>query len=81
MVNGINEKKLQKYGNVKLFYFWGARIKDMNHHLMPIITKRSDYLILQVGTIDTTSNTSREIIENQVLKSIEILTAFANSNN
>ena len=26
MVNGINEKKLQKHGNVKVFYFSGARI-------------------------------------------------------
>ena len=81
MVNGIDEKKLQKHGNVKVFYFSGARINDMNHHLMPIIAKRSDYLILQVGTIDATTNTSRKIIENQALKLIEILTAFANSNN
>ena len=33
MVNGIDEKKLQKPGNVKVFYFSGARINDMNHHL------------------------------------------------
>ena len=26
MVNGIDEKKLQKHGNVKVFYFSGARI-------------------------------------------------------
>ena len=51
MVNGIDEKKLQKHGNVKVFYFSGARINDMNHHLMPIITKRPDYLILHVGTM------------------------------
>ena len=81
MVNGIDEKRLQKHGNVKVFYFSGARINDMNHHLMPIIAKRSDYLILQVGTIDATTNTSRKNIENQALKLIEILTAFANSNN
>ena len=37
MVNGINEKRLQKHGNVKVFYFSSARINDMNHHLMPII--------------------------------------------
>ena len=51
MVNGIDEKRLQKHGNVKVFYFSGARINDMNHHLMPIITKRPDYLILHVGTM------------------------------
>ena len=34
MVNGIDEKKFQKHGNVKVFYFSGARINYMNHHLM-----------------------------------------------
>ena len=43
MVNGIDEKKLQKHGNVKVFYFSGARINDMNHHLMPVIAKRPNY--------------------------------------
>ena len=37
MVNGIDEKKLQKHGNVKVFYFSGARVNDMNHHLMPLL--------------------------------------------
>ena len=36
MVNDIDEKKLQKHGKVKVFYFSGARINDMNHHLIPI---------------------------------------------
>ena len=40
MVNGIDEKKSQKHGNVKVFYFLGARINDINQHLIPIITKR-----------------------------------------
>ena len=31
MVNGIDKKRLQKHGNVKVFYFSGARINDMNH--------------------------------------------------
>ena len=37
MVNGIDDKKLQKHGNVKVLYFSSARINDMNRHLMPII--------------------------------------------
>ena len=40
MVNSIDEKKSQKHGNVKVFYFLDARINDMNQHLIPIITKR-----------------------------------------
>ena len=63
MVNGIDEKKLQKHGNVKVFYFSSARINDMNRHLIPIISKRPDYLILHVGTNDATTNTSRKITE------------------
>ena len=39
MINGIDEKKLQRYGNVKVFYFSDARINDMNDHLVPIIAK------------------------------------------
>ena len=62
MVNGIDEKKLQKHGSVKVFYFSGARINDMNQHLMPIFTKRPDYLILHVRTNNATTNTTRKII-------------------
>ena len=57
MVNCIDEKKLQKHGNVKVFYFSGTRINDINHHLMPIVAKRPDYLISHVGTNDATTNT------------------------
>ena len=42
-LNGIDEKKLQNYGNLKFFYFSGARINDMNHQLILIIAKRTDY--------------------------------------
>ena len=60
MVNGINEKKLQKHGNIKIIYFSCARINDMNHHLMPIIAKLPDYLILHAENNDAISNTSRD---------------------
>ena len=53
MVNGIDEKRLsQKYGNVKVFHFSGARIEDLNHYIVPIIKNKPDYLILHVGTND-----------------------------
>ena len=63
MINGIDEKKLQNYGNVKVFHFSGARINDVNDYLMSIIAKWPDYLILQVRTNDATTNTSRKIID------------------
>ena len=70
MVNGINEKKLQKHGNVKVLYFSGARINDMNHHLMPII--------VQVETNDTTSKTSRKVIEDLFVLKCNILKQLSN---
>ena len=78
MVNGINEKKLQKRGNVKVFYFSGARITDMNHHLMSIIAKLPDYLILHVGINNATTNTSRKIIEDLLMLKCNILKQLPN---
>ena len=47
MINGIDEKRLsQKFGNVKVFHFSGARIEDLNHYIVPIIKSKPDYLIL-----------------------------------
>ena len=77
-VHGIDEKKLQKHGNVKVFYFSGARITDMNHHLMPIIAKQPDYLILHVGTNDATTNTSRKIIDDLLMLKSNILKQLPN---
>ena len=78
MVNGIDEKTLQKHGNVKVFYFSGARINDMNHHLMPIITKRPDYLVLNVRTNDATTNTCRKIIDDLLMLKSNILKQLPN---
>ena len=78
MVNDIDEKKLQKHGNVKVFYFSGARINDMNHHLMPVIAKQPDYLILHVRTNDATTNTSRKIIDDLLMLKSNILKQLPN---
>ena len=78
MVNGIDEKKLQKHGNVKVFYFSGAKINDTNHHLMPIVAKCPDYLILHVGTNDATTNTSRKIVDDLHMLKCNILKQLPN---
>ena len=68
MVNGIDEKRLsQKYGNVKVFHFSGARIGDFNHYIVPIIKNKLDYLILHVGTNDATTNASRKIVDDLLM--------------
>ena len=79
MVNGTDEKKLQKHGNVKMFYFLGAIINYMNHHLMPIIAKQPDYWILDIGTNnDATTNTSRKIIDDLLMLKSNILKQLPN---
>ena len=63
MINGIDEKRQsQKFGNVKVFHFLGARTKDLNHYFVPIIKNKRDYLILHVGTNDATTNSFRKIV-------------------
>ena len=61
-----------------VFYFSSARINDMNHHLMLIIAKRPDYLILHVGTNDATTNTSRKIIDDLLMLKRNILKQLPN---
>ena len=44
MINRIDEKRFsQKFGNVKVFHFSGARIEDLNHCIMRIIKNKTDY--------------------------------------
>ena len=50
----------------------------MNRHLMPIIVKQSDYLILQVGANATTTNTSRKIIDDLLMLKCNILKQLPN---
>ena len=73
MINGIDEKEFQKYGNVKVFYFSDARINDINHHLMQISAKKPNYLILHVGTNDATTNTRRKTIYDPLMVKCNIL--------
>ena len=68
MVNGIEEKRLsKKHGNVKGFHFSEARIEDINQHIIPIIKKQPDDLILHVGTNDATINTSKKIVDDLLI--------------
>ena len=68
MVNGIDEKQLsQKYGNVKVFHFSGARIEDLNHYIVPIIKNKPDYLILHVGANGATIKSSRKIVDDLLM--------------
>ena len=70
--------KLQKHDNVKVFYFSGARINDINHHQIPITAKGRDYLFLHVGTNAATTNTSRKTIDNLLMVKCNILKQLLN---
>ena len=62
MVNGIDEKRLsQKYGNVKVFHFPGARIENLNHYIVPVIKNKPDY------ANDATTNSSRKMVDDLLM--------------
>ena len=64
IITGIEEKRLgNKNGLVKVRDFRGATIGDLKHHIIPIIRKKPDYLILHIGTNDAVNRTSREILD------------------
>ena len=50
----------------------------MSHHLMPIIAKQPDYLILHVGTKDATTNTSRKVKDDLLVLKFNILKQLPN---
>ena len=39
-----------------------STVDDMNHHIVPVLRKKPSHLIIQVGTSDASSSTSREIL-------------------
>ena len=65
MIRGLNESRLSGgKRNVKVRSFPGASVTDMYSYLVPIISKRPDTIILQVGTNDACDNSSRDILHN-----------------
>ena len=65
IITGIDEKRLSKNRLVKVHDFRGATYRgatDINHHVIPILKKKPDVIILHVGTNDSVSRTSREVL-------------------
>ena len=68
LVNGIDEKRLsKKQGNVEVSHFSEAGIENINQHIISIIKKQSDYLIVHAGTNDTTTNTSKKVVDDLLI--------------
>ena len=64
VVSGIDEKRLsKKKWLVKERNFRGVTINDLKDHLIAIMKKESDNIIIHVEIIDPTSKTSRWILD------------------
>ena len=74
----LTTKKITETWHVKVFYISGARINDMNHHLMPVIANPPNYLILHIGTNDATTNLSIKIIDDLLTLKCDILKQLPN---
>ena len=66
IITGIDEKSLSKNLLVKVHDFRGVTLADINYHIIPILKKKPDVIILHVGTNDSVSRTSREILDDML---------------
>ena len=63
VITGIDKKRLSKNLLVKVHDFRGGTVADINHHIIPILKKKPDVIILHVATNDSLSRTSREVLD------------------
>ena len=63
---------LRSMVTLKFFHFSGAKIEDINQHIVPFIKRQPDYLILHVGTNDATTNTSKKIVDHLLILKLNI---------
>ena len=62
----MDEKRLSKNCLVKGHDTRGATLVDINHHIILILKKKLDVIILHVGMNDSVTRTSIEIIDDQL---------------
>ena len=63
-MSGIREELLKTdKNNVKVKLFVGGTIEDMEDNIKPILKRELDYIILHVGTNNTTNLTARDILD------------------
>ena len=64
MMNGINEKGLSKNGNnVKVRYFSGAKIDDINDKIEKLLDEKPHVIILHLGTNNSPDEASNTILD------------------
>ena len=63
MFAGIDERKMSSKRLIKVSSFLGATCSDMYHYLVPILEKKTDHVILHVGTNDVAHYEGTEIVD------------------
>ena len=62
ILNNIEEKRLSRKFNVKVRAFPGADIRDMYDFLEPLLKKRPTYIVLHIGSNDSTNRSPDDIL-------------------
>ena len=75
-MSGIREEllKTDKH-NVKVTFFRGGAIEDMEDIIKPILKREPDYIILHVRTHNATNSTARDILDKLLQLKSKILDA------
>ena len=63
MVRDLKGWLMSRSKFVKVFSFSGATTEDMKSYLVPLIEKKPDHIILNIGTNDLTGDTPESIVE------------------
>ena len=63
MVEGIDERGMSRKRVIKVRKSLEATISDMYHYLIPLLEKKTDHVILHVGTNDVINYGGKEIVD------------------
>ena len=63
MVEGIDERRMSSKRVIKARKFPGPTISDIYHYLIPLLEKKSDHVILHVGTNNVVNYEGKEIVD------------------
>ena len=76
IMSGIREEllKTDKH-NVKVRFFRGGTIEDMEDNIKPVLKREPDYIILHVGTNNATNSTARDILDKLLQLKSKIINA------
>ena len=76
-MSGIREELLKTDNHdVKVRFFRGGTIQDMEDNIKPILKREPDYIIIHVGTNSATNLTARDILDKLLRLMSTILDAW-----